>query len=556
MIRPEQNSPATESALPAHTNSTPSNLRPLALLFVFALAIRLVHVAAMTASPYFTNPVIDAAEYDRIGWAIAHGQGHPDKVFWHPPGYPYFLGAIWTVAGDSYLAPRLVQALLGAFSAVLVAWIGRRLFGRAVGLGAGIAAALYGLLIYFDGELLAPTLTIACILLSVALGLSAKDAGRRSLWVAAGAAGGIATVTVVPSIVVPLCLAGFAGRRAGWAVLGLAMVVAPATARNVVRGAEFVPISYNGGVNFWLGNNPSYDQMVGIRPDVEWARLVGEPASAGVRGKGAESSYFVRKAMRWAREHPVDFALLQAHKLRLLLSGQEIYRNQAIYPARATSPVLWLLLWKIPGLAFPFGLLMPLAAVGLWVGARRALLLVAVVAGLAATVVAFFVTARYRVVMVPFLLIFAAVGARWFVEEANRTARLVAGSAALLLFFLANLGQGPMDMRMNADAEYNLGLRLGERGHVREAAAFFESAVSSRPGYAAAWLNLCACYDQLGRPDDAQGAMDKALKADAEDTVANMTAFVRTARPEVAARLGKYIRRAAARQLGVPEPSP
>lgn len=551
----QENVATAEGAAVAHFSPS-LGARPLALVFLLALAVRLAHVMAMRASPYFTNPVIDAAEYDRLGWAIAQGHGHPDKVFWHPPGYPYFLGAIWAVVGDSYLAPRLVQALLGAMSAVLVAWLGNRLFGRAVGLAAGIAAACYGMLVYFDAELLAPTLTIACILVSVSLGILAKDAGGRVPWAAAGVAGGLATVTVAPSIVVPLCIAVSARRSAGWVLLGLAIVVAPVTARNLVRGGEFVTISSNGGVNFWLGNNPSYERMSNIRPDVEWKRLVNEPVDAGVHGAAAASRYFVAKALRWAGQHPVDFALLQAHKLRLFVAGHEIYRNQAIYPARLYSPVLRALLWKIPGLAFPFGLLMPLAAIGLYVGARRAALLVAVVAGLGLTVVAFFVTARYRVVVAPFLLIFAAVGVRWFVREAKGKARMVAGCAALALFLLANLGQGAMDMRMNADAEYHLGMRVGERGHVREAAAFFESAVSARPGYAAAWLNLSACYDKLGRLDDAQAAMDKALAADAAETVASMRTFAQSAKPDEAARLGTYLRNAAARRLGKPAATP
>ncbi len=118
--------------------------RWLGLLFALALAIRLAYVLAMAHDPYFTNPVIDAAVYDQIGWSIARGHGHPDDVFWQPPGYPYFLGGVWWLFGDSYLAPRLPQALLGAFNVSLVAWIAACWFARRVGLASGIVAAATG----------------------------------------------------------------------------------------------------------------------------------------------------------------------------------------------------------------------------------------------------------------------------------------------------------------------------------------------------------------------------------------------------------------------------
>lgn len=529
-------------------------VRALALLFLLALAVRLAHVFAMTDSPYFTNPVIDAAEYDRLGWAIAHGQGHPDDVFWHPPGYPYFLGAVWAVAGDSYLAPRLVQALLGSLSVVLIGWIGSRAFGRRVGTAAAIAGAFYGLLVYFDAELLGPSPTIFAMLTAVALAMLARERSSSALWGAAGVVGGLATLVVATSLVVPAVLAAFARRRAPWVLLGLAVVLAPVTYRNYARGGELVLISKNGGVNLWLGNNPDYEHTLSIRPDAEWMRLINEPVAEGVHGAAARSSYFVSKTLHWVGQHPGDWARLLLHKLRLLVSGHEIYRNQAIYPARRVSPVLSVLLWKIPGLAFPFGLLMPLAAVGLWVGARREPVLAVVMAALALTVIVFFVTARYRVVMVPFLLIFAALGAKWLIVDARKVGGLLAAAGALALFLVANLGQGPMDDRMNADAEYSLAMRLGERGHVREAAAYFESALQTRPAYPEAWLNLSVCYDELGRREDAQAAMTNAFALDPAATVESMRKFSRAGDPDLALRLGGYLRRAAGQ--GVVESRP
>jgi len=515
--------------------------RWLVSLFALALVVRLAHVLALTQSPYFANPVVDAAEYDTIGWSLAHRRGHPDRVFWHPPGYPCFLGSVWWLFGDSYLAPRLIQALLGALSVVLVAWIGSRPFGPHVGLAGGLGAALYGMLVYFDGELLTPTLTIFLLLASVACAFHAMETQRWSWWTATGMCGGLAGIVTATTLIIPLALAWAARRKAIIVLLATALVVAPVTLRNFVRGHQFVLVSSNGGVNFWIGNNPDYQAMVDIRPNLEWQRLVDEPRRAGVYGEAAESRFFVRKALAWAKSHPWAFLRLQAHKLRLLLSGNEIYRNQAIYPARQYSPILAVLLWKVPGVAFPFGLLMPLGVLGLWVGTRRAPLLAVIVLALAFMVQLFFVTARYRILFVPFLLIFAAEGGRWLVHTAHRRQKIIAGLAVLALFLLANLGQGPMDRRMNPDAEYSLAVRLGERGHMKEAQALFESVVAAHPGYAEAWLNLAVCYDEAGRPSDAEAALRRALHLD-RDAVKLLQSFMRQGKPEVVRKLLEHVR--------------
>src|SRR5206468_994583 len=253
---------------------------------------------------------------------------------------------ISSTAALAYAAPRIVQAFLGAASAVMTAWIGGRHFGRRVGLAAGYGAALYRMLIYFDGELLTPTLTIALQLAAVPAALLASDNPRRStwLWGGSGVLAGLASIVTATSLVIVAVLAAFARRRAWLVLLGAALAI----------------------------------------------------------------------------------ARLQLKKVYLFLAGNEIPRNQEIYPAREYSPVLRLLLWKVPGLAFPFGLLMPLGLVGMAVRWRRAPMLAAIVVAYGAAVLAFFITARYRMPLVPYLLIFAAAGVRWLFKEARAPARAAA----------------------------------------------------------------------------------------------------------------------------------
>ena len=116
--------------------------------------------------------------------------------------------------------------------------------------------------------------------------------------------------------------------------------------------------------------------------------------------------------------HPADYLRLLVHKAHLFMHGDEILRNQEIYAFRSYSGVLKVLLWKLqiprgPGLAFPFGLLLPLAWPGCLIVLRKrhvhGALLWAFTIAYGLSVIAFFVTARYRLpVVVPLVLLTAA----------------------------------------------------------------------------------------------------------------------------------------------------
>jgi hypothetical protein len=493
----------------------------MAWLFLIALALRVAHLLAMRRSPYFNHPIIDALTYHDAARSIAAGHGHPDTVFWQPPGYSYILASLYAITGPTdLLAPRIVQTLLGAAAAVLTAWIGARQFGPRVGLAAGFIVALYGTLIYFDGELLGVSFTVALQLIAVALAVAASGAVRPGrFWFGAGFTAGVASLVTAPTLVFVAVFAAFARRHAHLVILAAAIAIAPVTIRNAVKGGEIVFISTNAGINLYLGNNPRYDETVQIRPDRHWTQLTKEPYDRGIRTKSGGSNYFAGRVFEWVRKDPIDFLRLQVKKLRLLLGGDEIFRNQAIYPSRQYSPVLSALLWKAPGLAFPFGLLAPLALLGMVVAWKRAPLLACVVVSYALAIVAFFVAARYRVPLVPYLAIFAAEAVRWFVSAIP--ARKAAAAAGVVAVTAAcNLGQGRMSMRMNADAEYSLAAQLQAEGRFDEAEAHYKNALGDRPDYSEAWVNLGVLEASRGNSAEAARAFEEGLRLDPKDVTA------------------------------------
>src|SRR5687767_14012838 len=70
----------------------------------------------------------DAADYVRLAGLLAHGHGFGDTVLaagggptaFRAPGYPFFLGAVFRLTGDSLTTARLLQAGLGTVTVALI----------------------------------------------------------------------------------------------------------------------------------------------------------------------------------------------------------------------------------------------------------------------------------------------------------------------------------------------------------------------------------------------------------------------------------------------------
>ena len=327
----------------------------------------------------FAEPAVDARTYTEQAARIAAGNwlGRGEGPFWQPPFYPYLLAAAAWLSQDSFFhAVRYAQALWGALLCALLFFLGSRLFNGGTGLTAGLAAAAYGPFLYFDGELLPASLAAGLDTLALALLLHFRRRPSAAGFGAAGVVAGLAALAV-PTVFL------FAAACAGWLALrrprrhaaaflsGAVLAIAPVTLRNLVVGGDAVLISYNSGINFYIGNNSRYEETVAIRPGWEWDALAARPRQAGLERPSRQSAFFWGEAWREIRAAPADYLRLLARKLFLLGHGEEIGRNQPIYFHRSESSLLAALLWKHGGIAFPFGIAGPLAISGLLLALRN-----------------------------------------------------------------------------------------------------------------------------------------------------------------------------------------
>jgi tetratricopeptide (TPR) repeat protein len=374
------------------------------------------------ACPIFEHPKIDELYHDEWAAAIATGENYVAGPYFRAPLYPAFLGMIYKVFGHNYLAPRLVQSLLGALSCGLVFLLGRMHFDRRVGAVAGFAAATYWTLIFFDGELLIPSLIVFLDLLLIWL-LSRGGGG-----VAYGLAGVVLGVSAIarpnvllfgPAIVVWLMIKHSKEflRGIGYAACvtaGCLMIVLPIAARNYVVGKDVVLIASQGGVNFYVGNNPQSDGRTATIPggaldsSGHYQQAIQRQAeqALGRTLKSSEvSDYYYKRGWEFIRERPGQALALTWLKIRLFWSRWEIANNKCPYFwTRHFAPIVKLL-------PLGFYVVGPLGILGLVLCWRRRLELFPLwgfVLVYMLSIIPFFCTARYRMPVVPVLILLAA----------------------------------------------------------------------------------------------------------------------------------------------------
>jgi tetratricopeptide (TPR) repeat protein len=474
-------------------------------------ALRLGFVLSQRSDLLFDHPVLDEAEYVKHARSLAAGHGE-DRPYWQPPGIVYVLAATMKLAGPGLLVPRILQVLASVASCGLVFLIGRRLFGARVGLVAAAICALHGVLIYECYELLPATWIVLFDLLALWLLLRAAETRHMLDELGAGLALGVSAVfapTILP-FAVPAAIVLRRPLSIALLVAGLLLPIIPVTLRNYDHGGEIVPVSTNGGLNLYLGNNATYRDTFAMRPGRHWEELTTEPMRNGATTPGAASTYFQRKAIGFVVEEPVGALALAARKLYLFFHGAEIPRDTDIYAARRDS-LLAALVWPRPA-HFPDGLLIPAALLGiaaLWSERRRLALPLALLATLAVVTAAFFVTARHRVPALPLFALFAAAGA----HLAFRRWRIYAVLAAAVLVVLLNLPTWETRMSYAGELDFYRGLAATDRRDFDDARAAFRRATVEDPHDARAWFELGNILD--GR--DAADAWARAAREDPWD---------------------------------------
>ncbi len=268
------------------------------ILAIFLVAFVLRAVFAVSRPPDIEFP--DGRDYDAIARSFLAGNGlieAEDRKASRAPGYSLFLAAIYKAFPATPISVRLVQALLGSISCVLVAKFGKLSFNSSAGRYAGWLACFYPFLIFYSGLVLAETLFIFLFIVGVYLleGLrrdevSLTDAEgtiyaylRQDKAFFAGVILGLGILVraslflFLPFYVVFwLAMAkrrAMAAARVAIVAVGVCVALLPWWARNYRLFGHFVPTTLQVGESLYEANSPGADggpRMDEIERDAGW----------------------------------------------------------------------------------------------------------------------------------------------------------------------------------------------------------------------------------------------------------------------------------------------
>lgn len=420
-----------------------------AALFVFAaaLSVRLLYLAFIGRSPYFdVRQMAGTDNFAFYEWAgrIASGELIGTGEYYLPPLYPYLLALALKLSGPHFLlVPRLLQALMGAATAALVALLAARLFRPRAGLLAGLLVAFYGPLIFYEAQFLRTGLLAFLYTALVYVMVRGQERPDGRMGFAAGglwAVGLIAKPTIaalLPAVPVWLWLihkqargrddGGRSFRRfVALGALGFALFLAPLVARNVAADSPLFSVSRRGALEFAAGNLPGSDGE-------GWV-LTPEALDLTLASDRRLSVTVVRVLAAW-RDQPLGFVGLQLRKAGQFLSGFEIPNNVNYYVERE-----YVGLFRLPLVGWPAALALGLLGmVRLRRQWRTAFVIYAYVGLYSLGVVAFYVLARFRLPVAPALCVFGGIGLDALIElaRAKDWKRLGAAAAFAALVVIA-----------------------------------------------------------------------------------------------------------------------
>jgi tetratricopeptide (TPR) repeat protein len=302
--------------------------------------------------------------------------------------------------------------------------------------------------------------------------------------------------------------------------VGLALVLLPVAARNAIVGGEFALTTAQFGPNLYIGNNEradgTYMALRSGRGAPEYEREDATELAERALGRSLTprevSRYWTSRALAYIRSQPGDWLRLLARKFDLLWNATEVLDTESQATHADWSGIL-----KLTSPIGHFGVLAPLALFGVWISwsqRQRLALLALMLAAYAASVLVFYVFARYRFPLVPFLVLFASAGVvearRFFGERParQRAACLTATAAAAIFCNWTLLSED----QMRAITEHNLGAALQEQGRHEDAIAHYHRALALSPDYAPSHSNLGALLRARGRLDEAIEQYRRALE--------------------------------------------
>ncbi len=387
------------------------------------LAVLLVQEARVSWQYEYEEIAHHLAERGEFAYSF-YGLSEVRPSSFQPPIYPLFLAGLLKLGQGSLTGVAPAQIIL----ALLSIWVLYRLTislggSETQGLLAALLMAFYPPLILYS-VIPSPVTLETLFLITGTWGAVRSIQGGRLVWpIAAGVSFALAGLTRSPWLAaIPVAVGWliWRDRQNGWRrlrapiVLGFSAVITllPWALHNMdVHDAWFVT-GTNGGLNFWIGNNPSATGEYIFPTEID-RELVVRVAEWPERDR---DRFFYQLGFDHIRENPLQTVRLSLQKLFFFSlfrpSIGSTYQSSDLQVGFARNIFIagWLLL-------------LPLGLGGLWIGRDRwteHALLVGIILSQALVASLYFVGTRFRTPLEPFFMIWAAGFLLWMIKKLRR----------------------------------------------------------------------------------------------------------------------------------------
>jgi len=470
--------------------------------------------------PLFHQPINDAAIYDQWARALMGGQGFglEGAPFFLPPLYPYLTALLYRLDGGSIWAVTIVQALFGVGTVLGIHRLGVRLHGNRAGLGAGVLALLFAPILWYEGWQLPTALNLFLLVAVLNLLIECLDPDilKRSrshpVFLGLGLALGLAVINRPQNLLLAglvLVWLWWRGKSTGsvpYKSLGLILaalvvVISPVTVRNLKVSGEPVPLSANGGVNFYVGNYQGADGRFSFPPGFptyigqmqKASRQMARTETGQTLNWGQTSAHWFRKGLSDLAGDPGRTIRLGLRKAHLLLAWREMENNFVVSWVREKSgPGRWL----IPSLGFLWLLALPAVIDAIRRRGERDIALLIPTATVILVCLLFWVSTRNRLPLLIPLAVFAGVSLS--------TPRLWKSVLNLVLVaLLAVVVFWPTADREGAAFLCDVGRVHARQGQLEQARWNFREALLIEPDFPMALNGMALTYMDEGKPEQA-----------------------------------------------------
>lgn len=500
---------------------------PLAAVLTAGVLLRVVYWLTVADEAWFQAPGMDPEYYD--GWAQAIMSGEAGKYIPFPRGplYPYILAGLKAVCGSGWLFPRLFNLFADIATIASLFHFGRLVCGMRVGVIAATAAALSGTMVYFSGELLGTALETALAASFLLVIYIALEKNNKVLIGASGVILGLFCITrpnamlllalyplliiiqskgIVKTAIQPIIIH----------ITAAILCIAPVTLSNYVASGEFIPISTLGGVNFYIGNVrgasgwSSFLPGVGAGWDDDDAKRIAETDAGRTLSPGEISDQLFKIGLREIKADFKGWLALMLRKLYLLVGRQEIGNNRPLELVFTAAPFVQTLMF------FSIGFLIPTAfwgALTIWRSQKTALAVnLAYIIIFGGGLVLFFISARYRMPLLPPLALLTAVGVEEIVKRIRLRKSLLDPILVLVIGWGITMLPWTVAEGHPAQAPYVAGNAYLHLNRCREAIEHFKAAYRIDPDFLRLKLNLGVAYMQAGDTAQAEVYFNEAVQ--------------------------------------------